>query len=213
MQDSDNTKLDRRSFLNKAAGAVAGSAIASSALSYARIPGANDRVALGHIGVGSRGTELHLMVSRLKDRYNVETVAVCDLWKNNRERAAANTERYYGRAPRAFQHMEDLLALKDVDAVMIATPEHSHSPVLKATAEAGKDAYCEKPMGNVLAEVKAARDAVKRHNLVVQIGTQHRSEPYPLAAREIIRSGALGEISKHEIVWNYNGPRWRGRPR
>ncbi len=212
MQDSDNTKLDRRSFLNKAAGAVAGSAIASSALSYARIPGANDRVALGHIGVGSRGTELHLMVSRLKDRYNVETVAVCDLWKNNRERAAANTERYYGRAPRAFQHMEDLLALKDVDAVMIATPEHSHSPVLKATAEAGKDAYCEKPMGNVLAEVKAARDAVKRHNLVVQIGTQHRSEPYPLAAREIIRSGALGEISKHEIVWNYNGPRWRGRP-
>ena len=119
---------------------------------------------------------------------------------------------YYGRAPQAFQHLEELLALKDVDAVLIATPEHSHSPVLKAAAEAGKDAYCEKPMGNVLEEVKAARDAVKQRNLVVQIGTQHRSEPYQLAAREVLRSGALGDVSKYEIVWNYNGPRWRGRP-
>ena len=67
-------------------------------------------------------------------------------------------------------------------------------------------------MGNVLAEVKAARDAVKQRKLVVQIGTQHRSEPYQLAAREVVRSGALGDVSKYEIVWNYNGPRWRGRP-
>ena len=137
---------------------------------------------------------------------------MCDLWNRNRERAVANSERYYGHAPRAFQHMEELLALKDVDAVIIATPEHSHSPVLKAAVEAGKDAYCEKPMGNVLQEVKAARDAVKRSGRVVQIGTQHRSEPYQLAAREVLRSGALGEVSKYEIVWNYHGPRWRGRP-
>jgi predicted dehydrogenase len=162
--------------------------------------------------VGNRGTELHEMISRLKDKHNVEAVAVCDLWKGNRERAAANTERYYGRPPKAFQYLEDLLAQKDVDAVVIATPEHSHSPVLKAAAEAGKHAYCEKPMGNVLAEVKAARAAVKERGLVVQIGTQHRSEPYQLAAREVLRSGALGEISKYEIEWNYNGPRWRGRP-
>ena len=213
MQDSNDKKVDRRSFLNTAAGVVAGSAFASTALSYGRILGANDRIALGHIGIGNRGSELHMMASQLKDKHNVETVAVCDLWKNNRERAAANSERYYGRAPRAFQHLEDLLALKDVDAVLIATPEHSHSPMLKAAVEAGKDAYCEKPMGNVLEEVKAARDAVKQRNLVVQIGTQHRSEPYQLAAREVVRSGALGDVSKYEIVWNYNGPRWRGRPR
>ena len=149
--DPNDKKLDRRSFLNQAAGVVAGSAFASSALSYDRILGANDRIALGHIGIGNRGSGLHMMVSRLKDKHNVETVAVCDLWKSNRERAAANSERYYGRAPRAFQHLEELLALKDVDAVLIATPEHSHSPVLKAAVEAGKDAYCEKPMGNVLA--------------------------------------------------------------
>jgi predicted dehydrogenase len=95
---------------------------------------------------------------------------------------------------------------------MISTPEHSHSPLLKMTVEAGKDAYCEKPMGNVLEEVKAARDAVAARNLIVQIGTQHRSEPYQIAVRDLIRSGVLGEVTKYEIEWNYHGPRWRGRP-
>jgi predicted dehydrogenase len=212
MQDSHDSKLDRRSFITRTAGAVAGSALASTALSYGRILGANDRIALGHIGVGNRGRGLHTIASQLKSKHNVETVAVCDLWKTNRERAVAASEKAYGRAPRAFQYLEELLAQKDVDAVLIATPEHSHSPILKMTVEAGKHAYSEKPMGNVLEEVKAARDAVKKSNLVVQIGTQHRSEPYQLAAREVVRSGALGDVSKYEIVWNFNGPRWRGRP-
>jgi predicted dehydrogenase len=100
----------------------------------------------------------------------------------------AATERLYGGAPRAFQYLEDLLALKDVDAVIIATPEHSHSPVLKAAAEAGKHAYSEKPMGNVLDEVKAARDAVAQRNLVVQVRTQHRSEPYQRRSSAAARS-------------------------
>jgi predicted dehydrogenase len=138
--------------------------------------------------------------------------AVCDLWKVNREKAVLANKIYYGRPPRQFQYLEDLLLLKDVDAVLISTPEHSHSPILKLVAEAGKDAYVEKPMGNVLEEVKAARDAVLQERLVVQVGTQHRSEPYPQAACELIQTGALGEVSKVEIVWNYHGPRWRGRP-
>jgi len=78
--------------------------------------------------------------------------------------------------------------------------------------EAGKDVYCEKPMGNVLAEAKAARDAVLASKQIVQIGTQHRSEPYQIAARDFVRTGALGDVTKYEIVWNYHGPRWRGRP-
>jgi predicted dehydrogenase len=65
-------------------------------------------------------------------------------------------------------------------------------------------------MGNVLEEIKAARDAVKKRNLIVQVGTQHRSEPYQMVVRDHIRTGALGEVSKVEIVWNYHGPRWRG---
>lgn len=132
---------------------------------------------------------------------------------SQRERAAAKNEKYYGRAPRQFKYFEDVLGLKDVDAVLISTPEHSHSPILRAVAEAGKDAYVEKPMGNVLEEAKAARDAVLKRNLIVQVGTQHRSEVYPRAAHEqVFQTGALGEVSKVEIVWNYHGPRWRGRP-
>jgi predicted dehydrogenase len=67
-------------------------------------------------------------------------------------------------------------------------------------------------MGNVLEEVKAARDAVQAKNLIVQVGTQHRSEPYQIAVRDLIRGGALGDVSKYEIAWNYHGARWRGRP-
>ncbi len=206
-------KINRRSFLNQTASMVAGAAaLGSTSLSNTRILGANDRISLGHIGIGSRGSELDRMVSRLKDKKNIEMTAVCDLWKVNREKAAASAEKSYGRAPRAFQHLEDLLALKDVDAVIISTPEHSHSPILKLVAEAGKDAYVEKPMGNVLEEAKAARDAVLSRHLVVQVGTQHRSEPYQIATRELIKTGVLGDVSKVEIVWNYHGPRWRGRP-
>lgn len=211
-QKPSSDKVNRRKFLDQTARLAAGAALGTTALSYSRILGANQRIALGHIGIGNRGRELDWIASRLKDPHNVEMTAVCDLWKVNRERAVAANKEHYGRAPRDFKYMEDLLALKDVDAVLISTPEHSHSPVLKAVAEAGKDAYVEKPMGNVLEEAKAARDAVLSRNLVVQVGTQHRSELYPRAAQELIQTGALGEVSKVEVVWNYHGPRWRGRP-
>jgi predicted dehydrogenase len=204
--------LDRRTFLTKSAALLAGgAAFASTALSYDKILGANDRISVCHIGIGSRGEELDGIVSQLKTSQNVEMTGVCDLWRLNREKAVAANTKYYGRAPRAYQYLEDVLALKDLDAVIISTPEHSHSPILKMAVEAGKDAYVEKPMGNVLAEAKAARDATLNSKRIVQVGTQHRSEPYPIAARELVQSGALGEVSKVEIVWNYHGPRWRGR--
>jgi predicted dehydrogenase len=215
-------KMTRRVFLNQAASRAAGGALLGAAslgggplraaFSYGRIPGANDRISLGHIGIGNRGRGLERIVAELKDKLNVEVTAVCDLWKVNRERATAAAANYYGRSPRAFQYMNDVLGLKDIDAVLISTPEHQHSPMLKRVAEAGKHAYCEKPMGNVLAEAKAARDAVLARNLIVQIGTQRRSEPYQVAAQKLFRSGACGEVSKVEAVWNYRGPRWRGRP-
>jgi predicted dehydrogenase len=211
MPDKPEDTINRRSFLNRTASMLAGTALGATAASYGRIVGANDRVSLGHIGIGSRGGELDWIVSRLRAKHNVEMTAVCDLWKVNRERAGLANKTYYGRPPRQFQYLEDLLLLKDVDAVLISTPEHSHSPILKLVAEAEKDAYVEKPMGNVLEEVKAARDAVLQKRRVVQVGTQHRSEPYPQAACELIQTGALGEVSKVEIVWNYHGPRWRGR--
>ena len=210
---SESSQINRRTFLGKSAAVIAGGAVLPrTALSYGNIVGANDRIALGHVGIGNRGGDLDSIASKLKDSHHVEMVAVCDLWKVNREKAGATNAGYYGRAPRAVQHVEELLAMKDVDAVLISTPEHSHSPILKMAAEAGKDAYVEKPMGNVLMEAKAAREAVLRAKTIVQVGTQHRSEPYPVAAQKVARSGALGDVSKVEVVWNYHGPRWRGRP-
>jgi predicted dehydrogenase len=210
---SDRTeRIDRRTFLGRSARIAGGAALGTTALSRSRIRGANDRIALGHIGVGSRGRELEQLAGSLRNSHNVEMTAVCDLWTVNLEKAKGACAGVYGRAPRGFQHLEDLLAQKDVDAVLISTPEHSHSPILKMVIEAGKDAYVEKPMGNVLEEARAARDAVRASQRVVQVGTQHRSEPYPRAARELVRGGALGEVSKVEVEWNYHGPRWRGRP-
>ena len=199
--------LSRRSLL------LAGTTLlGATAISYARVPGANDRIRLGHIGIGNRGRELASVVAGLKSSHNVEMAAVCDLWKVNRERAAKAAADEYGRPPSSFQYVEDLLAAKDLDAVLISTADFQHAPLLRLAAEAGKDAYCEKPMATDLHEAKAARDAVLSRKLVVQIGTQHRSEPYQAAVRDLVATGALGHISKVEIVWNYHGPRWRGRP-
>jgi predicted dehydrogenase len=206
-------KMGRRAFLNQTAVAIAGASVLSSpAFSYARIKGANDRILLGHIGIGSRGSELAWIASQLKDKHNIEMAAVCDLWKVNREKAAARAQSVYGRAPQAFQHMEELLGIKELDAVIVSTADFQHAPILRLVAEAGKDAYCEKPMANNLDEAKAARDAVLSRNVLVQIGTQHRSEPYQIATKRLIDSDALGDVTKAEMVWNYHGPRWRGRP-
>jgi predicted dehydrogenase len=205
--------MDRKTFLTKSASLLAGgAAFARTALSYRKIAGANDRISLCHIGNGSRGQDLDWIASQLKTSHNVEMTAVCDLWRVNREKAIATNAKHHGRTPRGFQYVEDVFALKDVDAVIISTPEHSHSPILKMAVDAGKDAYVEKPMGNVLEEVKTAREAVTKSSRIVQVGTQHRSEPYPKAAYELVQSGVLGDVSKVEIVWNYHGPRWRGRP-
>ena len=204
-------ELDRRAFLGKSARLTAGAALTSTALSRARILGANDRISLGHIGVGSRGRGLLEIAGNLKDRHNVEMTAVCDLWKGEsgagggsqcrRIRAGAAlvpASRGPDRAPgrRRRTHL-------DARALPLADPE--------MVAEAGKDAYVEKPMGNVLEEARAARAAVIQNKRIVQVGTQHRSEPHPRAAHDLVQTGVLGDVSKVELVWNYHGPRWRGR--
>ena len=105
------TKMNRRTFIQNIAVVAAGTAaLSTNALSYDRILGANDRISLGHIGIGSRGSELDGMVAALKEKKNVEMTAVCDLWSHNREQAVATNQKYYGKTPRAFQHPEELIA-------------------------------------------------------------------------------------------------------
>jgi hypothetical protein len=92
--------IDRREFLSQGARVAAGTAIATTALSYGRILGANDRITLGHLGVGNRGRGLDSIVAKLKDQHNVEMTAVCDLWTVNRDKAVDAARTAYGRAPR-----------------------------------------------------------------------------------------------------------------
>src|ERR1700758_1115245 len=111
---SNSLPINRREFLEKSAAAFAGTAVLPhTALSYSRIPGANDRISVGHVGIGNRGRDLDLIASKLRSSHNVEMTVVCDLWKVNREKAVATNTGYYGRPPRSAQNIDELLAMKD----------------------------------------------------------------------------------------------------
>jgi predicted dehydrogenase len=205
-------KVNRREFLQKGAMLAAGTAAASStALSYNRIVGANNRISLGHIGIGNRGSELDAMVAQLSNSKNVEMTAVCDLWTANRDRAVAANKKYYGRAPRSARHADELFRLEDIDAVLISTPEHSHSLLLNMTVEAGRMPIAKSPWAMFLLRSRLlGRRPCKQADCPSRHTTSQRT--LPSRARSQILTGALGQISKYEIVWNYHGPRWRGRP-
>ncbi|HZU27762.1 MAG TPA: Gfo/Idh/MocA family oxidoreductase [Bryobacteraceae bacterium] len=198
---------DRRDFLK-----TAGTAVAMSAASYARALGANDRIRLAQLGCGGR-SEGHVHMAYLANkRTPVETVAVCDIWSLARERRAAQVKRAFGTEPRQYKYSEQMLGGSDIDGVMIATGDHQHAKLCVEVVQAGKDCYVEKPFANVLEEAKAARHAVKESKQIVQMGTQHRSQAYPLAVRDIIRSGRIGDVVRITQEWNVNQPRWRYIP-
>ena len=205
MTETDGT--DRRTFLKGASGLVM--AACMDARSYARILGSNDRIRLGQLGCGDR-SEGHVHMAQLASKeIPVETVAVCDLWSLARQRRAAQVKTAFDLEPQSYQYSEEMLARKDIDGVMIATGDFQHAKLCTAVVQAGKDCYVEKPFANVLAEAKEARDVVKASKQIVQMGTQHRSQVYPLAVRDIIRSGQIGSIVQIEQEWNVNEERWR----
>jgi predicted dehydrogenase len=204
--------LTRRDFVRRTGGALLGaSSVGMTARSYSRIPGANDRIRIGQLGCGSRsGGHVH-MVHLASKQTPVETVAVCDLWSLARERRAAQVKQYFNSQPKTYKYSEQMLASHDIDGVMIATADFQHAKLCAEVVRAGKDCYVEKPFANVLQEAKEARDTVKSSKQVVQVGTQHRSQPYPLAVRDIIRSGRIGKVVHIEQEWNVNEERWRFR--
>jgi len=194
--------VSRRDFL-------AAGTLLLSARSYARIIGANDRIQIGQIGCGHRGAghrQMLKLTAETDPRFDLRSV--CDLWSGNRERAADDAQRLFGKRPKTFQYSEEMLADPELDAVMIATGDHQHARILAEVVRAGKDCYCEKPMANTLEDAKLARDVVKSSQQVVQMGSQWLSCPYQQRVREIIRSGKLGKIVSISQSWNYNGPRW-----
>lgn len=210
MPQPTTTRTSRRIFLK--ASAVGTTAWAMSARSYARVLGANERIGIGIIGCGNRGYGAHLKAlhQHAKDQ-NIEVTAVCDVWEKHRKRAYQKVSEWFSSPPLETSEYRRLLEHRAVDAVAIASCDFQHTQMLEDTAEAEKDAYCEKPLAMDLNELKSVRRAVEEHDIIVQIGTQRRSEPLMQGARKVLQSGVLGKISRIEIFRNAARPNWYKR--
>src|SRR5665647_2647566 len=195
----------RRDFIMKSAMGTAGIAIGGmsfSSKSYASIIGANDRINIGFLGCGDRSSNHQSMVKTSAKDKNLAVVAVCDIWKLNKEKAAANCKKLFGTDVKQFKYSEEMLKMPELDAVMIATGDFQHAKLLAEVVKAGKDCYCEKPMAIDIEDAKLARSVVLGSKQVVQCGSQWVSDPIQLKVRDIVRSGKLGQITKIEQVWN-----------
>ena len=202
---------DRREFLKLGGAALAAGAASFSASSYAGILGANDRVRVGVIGCGDRmKSSLIPAFQQHAKELNFELVAVSDLWNRRREEGAAYIQKLGGIPIAAVRNNDELYALKDVDAVLIATADFQHALHGVEAVNAGRDAYVEKPTAHTMEDARAFLAAVKRTGRIVQVGTQRRSTPSYQKAAEYIQSGKFGDIVMVEMTWNVNQPgRWR----
>ena len=207
--------MKRREFVKNSVNA---GIAAWTAVSADRVFGANERLRVGLIGCGGRGTfDARLMRGtpediqavanenyhdgnldpRLKEARNVEIAALCDVYESR-----ITAAKRWAPAARTFSDFRGLLADKDIDAVIIATMDQWHAPMLILACEAGKDVYLEKPVMYRVAEAKAMIDAVRRNKRIVQIGTQHRSADHIAEAAKIVQGGKIGEV--HFVrVWNF----------
>ena len=187
-------RLTRRGFLQEAAGALvaAGVPMAIAAPRALARPGPNDRINIGCIGVGDRGTAV---MNGFLVQPDAQVVAVCDVKRSVLQAAQRRVnEHYASEGCAAYADFRELLARPDIDGVLVATPDHWHVLAAWSAARAGKDVYLEKPMGLTLGEDYALRSAVRRYGRIFQFGTQQRSEPNFRFACEIARSGRLGKL-------------------
>jgi len=207
--------MERRDFLKTSASA---GVAAWSAVSASRVYGANDRLRVGLIGCGVRGTfDARLMRGtpediqavapesyrngnmdhRLQEPRNVEIATLCDVYESRMTAA----KRWAPQA-KTEPDFRNVLADKEIDVVLIATPDQWHAQMLILACEAAKDAYLEKPVMYRVGEAQAMIDAVRRNKRIVQIGTQHRSADHIAEAAKMVQSGKIGEV--HFVrVWNY----------
>ncbi len=200
-------KMPRREFVKVAAATVA----ALPAARYAKVLGANDRVRVGIVGFSDRFRQAHLPAyGKLGKELNFEIVAVSDIWNRRRDEGMAEIAKVMGTAPRPFRNNEEMYAARATDAVVISTADFQHSYHGVEAMQAGQDAYIEKPLAHRIEDAIAIRDAVKKSDRVVQIGTQRRSAANYQMANEYIRSGKFGDVVMAEMTWNVNQPgRWR----
>jgi len=192
--------MDRRNFLRSSAATASVAAIASRA--YAAPDARPRRVAL--IGAGWYGKCDLLQLMNVEP---VEVVSICDVDSKMLDEAASLIEsrQVSKKRPRTYADYNKLLAEKDVDIVLIGTPDHWHALPMIAAVESGVDVYVQKPTGVDVLESKAMLDAARRTGRVVQVGTQRRSTPHLIEAKErIVDAGLLGDIAHAEVCCYYH---------
>jgi predicted dehydrogenase len=195
-----NRKLSRRVFL-KGASAAVGSALLAPTIVPSSVFGANapsNRITTAQIGVGGRGSGqlrsfAHPDVSQV--------VAVCDPFKDRREKNAAYVNQVYkGDVCKPYNDLREMLAREDIEAVGIATPDHWHVPAALLAVRSGRHVYVEKPLGLSVEQDIVLREACRRHGAVFQYGTQQRSQDHVRYGCELVRNGRIGNLLSVEVV-------------
>lgn len=194
---------NRRDFIKKSAAVGLG----LGAFPYIMNAGntsASDKVVVGVIGLAGMGWSNLQSILKVP---GVECGALCDVDSNVLNERAAATEKLTGKKPRLFGDFRKMLEQKDIDAVIIATPDHWHCIQMVMACEAGKDVYVEKPLANSIQETNIMIDATKRYNTVVQVGQWQRSDPHWMDSVNYLHEGHIGRIRLVK-AWSYVG--WKG---
>lgn len=190
---------------------IANAKSASAPASASRKKSANGKINLGFIGLGQQAMYLVSSFIKMDD---VQVVAGCDVYDIKRDRFNNYVSKYYADkglkkcAPAMYEDYQDVLARPDIDAVVIATPDHQHAIIAIAACKAGKDIYLEKPMTLTVYEGQQLMKAVRKYHRILQVGSQQRSSEEFIHAANLCREGELGTIRKVDC---YVG-RWDGTP-
>ena len=194
----DHTQTDRRGFLKTTAGAAAGLAAGPLLLpSLSRAQGANERVVVGMMGLRGRGG---FLTDRMCEREGVDVAWVCDVDSRTWGNQADKVEKAKGHRPKTTGDFREMLEDPDVDALVVATPDHWHALPSIMGCQAGKDIYVEKPASHNVWEGRKVVEAADQYGQIVQLGTQNRSADYCRAAVEYIRSGELGDVHYARVL-------------
>ena len=197
-------QVDRRGFLKRAGGMGAGLAMAGRAFSAnnklnpGRVVGANDRINVGLIGCGGRGTYVGKAFSKYGEGNNSQVVAVCDVYVKRRRLNAENHQ------AKAYADYRDIIARPDIDAVIVATPDHWHAKIALEAMDKGKDVYLEKPMCHTNEEAKKLVDTMKETKRVVQVGSQTTSADQWWKAKKAVADGMIGKLIMSQGSYHRN---------
>ncbi|MHC4310532.1 MAG: Gfo/Idh/MocA family protein, partial [Planctomycetota bacterium] len=205
--------VSRREFLKSSVAAAAVGfpyLVASSAMGNAGAVAPSNRIVMGAIGVGGQGTRhvgggIWVQGGGFLSKPVVQFVAICDVNANHRNRGVGIVNKHYGNKDCAsYNDFRELTVRQDIDAVLVATPDHWHVLTSIAAVKAGMDVYCEKPLSLTIRQAREMADTVKRYGRIFQTGTQQRSWREFRVACELIRNGYIGKVKS--ITVNVGGP-------